>query len=124
LTPPTPDQQDAALAALTGTVTESRPDTELARNLMRLRLVAEAKAKGIPWTAIGKALGGISGKEAKRVMKHLAARTQRDHLVAELATGKGSRAVESAPEGPSRSPVTCATAGPSPRSPSRASENP
>jgi hypothetical protein len=119
MTPPTPDQQDAALAALTGTVTESRPETELARNLMRLRLVADAKARNVPWTAIGKALGGISGKEAKRAMKHLAAQTQRDLLVAELATGKASRAVESAPEGPSRSPVTCATAGPSPRSGAR-----
>ena len=80
MSPPTPEQVDASLAALTGTVTEQKPDTELARNMLRLRLVMDAKASGVPWTAVGQALGGISGKAAKREMKHLAARTQRQLL--------------------------------------------
>lgn len=80
MSPPAPDQQDAALAALTGTVTEQRPDTDLARNMLRLRLVMEAKHKGVPWAAIGQALGGISAKAAKREMKALARETQRELL--------------------------------------------
>jgi len=75
LTPPTPEQQDAALAALTGTITERKPATDLDRALLRLKLVAEAKDKGIPWTVIGRALD-CSGKEAHRRMKRLAAETQ------------------------------------------------
>ena len=39
----------------------------------------DAKNAGVPWTAIGAAMG-VSGKEAKREMKHLAARTQRELL--------------------------------------------
>ena len=86
MSPPTAEQTDAALAALTGTVTEQHPDTDLARNMLRLRLVMEAKHKGVPWVAIGQALGGISAKAAKREMKHLAARTQRELLA---SRGKG-----------------------------------
>lgn len=83
MSPPTAEQQDTALAALTGTVTEQRPDTELDRNMLRLRLVMEAKRKGVPWTAIGQALGGISGKAAKREMKTLARATQRQLLASQ-----------------------------------------
>lgn len=84
--PPTAEQTDAALAALTGTTTEQRPDTELARNMLRLRLVMEAKHKGVPWAVIGQALGGISAKAAKREMKALARETQRELLA---SRGKG-----------------------------------
>ena len=77
MTPPTPEQEDSALAALTGTITERKPVTDLDRTLLRLRLVAEAKDRGISWTVIGRALG-CSGKEAHRRMKQLAAQAQRD----------------------------------------------
>ena len=43
--------------------------------MLRLRLVADAKDRGVPWTVIGRALG-CSGKEAHRRMKRLAAQTQ------------------------------------------------
>lgn len=81
MTPPTPEQQDAALAALTGTVSEQKPGTDLDRNLLRLRLVMEAKARNVPWTVIGAAMG-MSGKEAKATMKALARVTQRQVLLA------------------------------------------
>lgn len=99
VTPPTPEQQDQALAALTGTITETKPGTDLERNLLRLRLIGEAKTRGVSWTVIGAALG-VSGKEAKRTVKHLAAQTQRDLLVSrnpglaatvERETGIGAR---------------------------------
>ena len=81
LTPPTPEEQDAALAALTGTVSESKPESDLDRNLLRLRLVMEAQRRGVPWTAIGAAMG-MSGKMAKAHMKALARVTQREVLLA------------------------------------------
>ena len=77
MSPPSPEQQDAALAALTGCVTEAKPETALDASLMRLRMIAEAKSAGIPWTAIGRVYG-VSGKEAKRQAKALARETQRD----------------------------------------------
>ena len=96
MSPPTPEQEDSALAALTGTITERKPVTDLDRDMMRLRMVAEAKGQGIPWTAIGAALG-CSGTEAHRKMKRLAAQTQRTMLlekaqqdgIAHGKTGKG-----------------------------------
>ena len=81
MSPTTPDQQDAALAALTGTLNERKPDSDLDRNLLRLELVRRATANGVPWSAIGRALG-CSGKEAKRQMKQLARHTQRQVLLA------------------------------------------
>ena len=80
MTPQTPEQVDASLAALTGTVTEAKPDSEFTRNLLRLKMVRDAKMAGVSWTAIGQALGGISGKAAKAEMKHLARVTQRQLL--------------------------------------------
>ena len=81
MTPPTPEEQDAALASLTGTVNEAKPETDLDRNLLRLRLVMEATGRGVPWSRIGAAMG-CSGKEAKRQMKQLARHTQRQVLLA------------------------------------------
>ena len=78
--PPTPEEQDTALAALTGTAGERKPVTELDRNMLRLRLARDAKMAGVPWAAIGRALGGISGKAAKAEMKRLARVTQRQLL--------------------------------------------
>lgn len=77
MSPVSPEQQDAALAALTGCVTETKPQTALDASLMRLRMIADAKAAGVPWTAIGRVYG-VSGKEAKRQAKALARETQRD----------------------------------------------
>ena len=96
MTPPTPEQEDSALAALTGTITERTPDTALARNMLRLKLVATARDSGVPWAAIGAALG-LSGQEAKAAMKRLARTTQRDMLAEQSRqdgiTGKGPRHV-------------------------------
>jgi hypothetical protein len=70
-------------------VTERKPETDLDRNLLRLRLVAEAKNRGIPWTVIGNTLG-VSGKEAKRQVKALARETQRDLVaIRKLAPASG-----------------------------------
>jgi hypothetical protein len=81
MSPPSPERQDADLAALTGCVTQARPETALDASLMRLRMIADAKAAGIPWTAIGRVYG-VSGKEAKRQAKTLAREAQRELVTA------------------------------------------
>jgi hypothetical protein len=91
MSPPTPEQEDAALAALSGTVTETRPAAGLQRNMLRLRLVMDAQRNGASWQMIGQALGGISGKAAKRQMKLLAARTQRQLLASKGPRPSGNR---------------------------------
>lgn len=80
MSPPDAFTIDTALASLTGTLTERKPETALDANLLRLRLVAEAKDRGIPWAVIGASLG-VSGKQAKKDMKALARETQRLLLV-------------------------------------------
>ena len=81
MTPPAPEQVDRALAALTGTLGEKKPETDLERNLLRLRLIAEAKDRGISWAVIGRTMG-LSGKICKAQTKQLAAHTQRQVLLA------------------------------------------
>lgn len=81
MTPPSSGQVDAALAALTGTVNEQIPGGDLDRNLLRLRLVAEAQQRGVTWRTIGAAMG-LSGKAAKAQIKQLARHTQRQVLLA------------------------------------------
>ena len=78
MTPPAAEQQDQALASLTG-ADAAAASSGFERDMLRLRLAAEAKRAGIPWSVIGAALG-MSGKEAKRHMKQLARATQRELL--------------------------------------------
>jgi hypothetical protein len=107
MSPPTPEQTDSALAALSGTITERKPVTDLDRAMLRLRLVAEAKDRGISWTVIGNALG-CSGKEAHRRMKALAAQTQRQLM----ATRNREGGMTPPPRGQARTPRKGATPKP------------
>ena len=81
MTPPGPEAVDAALAALTGTLSETKPGNDLERALLRLRLVMEAQQRGVPWSAIGRIMG-LSGKACKAHMKRLARDTQRQLFLA------------------------------------------
>lgn len=65
---PSPTEQDQALARLAGTA----PAPGLDSDLLRLRLISDARQAGIPWAMIGMSLGGMSGKAAKANAKRLA----------------------------------------------------
>lgn len=52
------------------------------RALLYLRLVAEAKERGISWNQLARTLGAADGKTAKREAKRLARDTQRRLLAA------------------------------------------
>ena len=98
MSPPTPEQQDSALAALTGTITERRPASQLERDMLRVKLIAQAKEQGVPWPVIGSALG-VDGKRARKDFHALARRTQRIMLLEKARqdgiTGKGQKPVTS-----------------------------
>ena len=82
MTPPTAQEQDSSLADLIGAVADGNPVTPLGAGMLRLRLVKQAKDRGLSWAVIG-ALYGVSGKEMKRDMRALDRRVQR-----ELMTGR------------------------------------
>ena len=84
MTTKTPTEVDAGLAALTGTVTEQRPSTDLDRAMLHLRLIMEAQRRGVSWAAIG-GVFGCSGKQAKARTKQLARQTQRALLLSRAA---------------------------------------
>jgi hypothetical protein len=91
MSPPSPEEQDAALASLAGSTTERKPGTDLDRDLLRIRLVAEAREMGRSWAAIG-ACFGMPGQECKSHVKRLAARVNRELILA----GRGSTPEENA----------------------------
>jgi hypothetical protein len=67
---PTPAGETAALALLDADGSDGSP-ADLEPALMRLKLISDAREKGIPWSAIGGTLG-MTGKEAKASAKRLA----------------------------------------------------
>jgi hypothetical protein len=82
MTPPSEADQIAGLAALAGTT----PSPRLDRDLVMVRLIAEAKARGVSWAQIGSVLCGTpNGKLAKRYAKNLAKSAQQKLLVTGIA---------------------------------------
>lgn len=78
MTAPDAANEDAALAAAAGG--EPPLDPALAPAMRRLQVIAQAKASGLSWAAIG-SVYGAGPKEMKRAAKRLAALTQRDYLL-------------------------------------------
>ena len=77
MTPPTAEEQDSSLADLIGAVADGNPVTALDRDMLRLKLVTQAKDRGLTWTQIG-TLYGATGKEMKRDVHALDRRVQRE----------------------------------------------
>ena len=63
---------------------EALPDPRLQRDIRRLQLITQAKARGATWNTIGATLG-IPGWQAKRDARKLAARIHRELIAAEQA---------------------------------------
>jgi hypothetical protein len=72
VSPPTPAEQDQALASLSGSEIPANLDADIAR----LSLIARARSIGMPWASIGSALG-MDAKTAKATAKRLARDTRR-----------------------------------------------
>jgi hypothetical protein len=57
------------------------PGTSIKRDLLMLKLIAEAQARGVSWANIGRVLvGRPDGKLAKKAARRLARDTQRELL--------------------------------------------
>jgi hypothetical protein len=81
----TPSEQDGSLAALIGAIADGHPATPLDKNLLRLKLVHQAKNLGLTWAQIG-SVYGLTGREMKRDTHALDRRVQR-----ELMAGRRER---------------------------------
>lgn len=77
MTPPTAQEQDSSLAAMIGTVADGKPATALDKAMLRLKLVKQAKDRGLSWAQIG-SLYGVTGREMKRDVHALDRRVQRE----------------------------------------------
>jgi len=77
MTPPAAQEQDDSLAAMIGGVADGRPATDLDKAVLRLRMVKEAKDRGLSWAAIG-SVYGLPGREMKRDVHRLDERVQRE----------------------------------------------
>jgi hypothetical protein len=75
VTPPTEAEQDFSLAAMIGTVAEGQQATSLDKAVLRLQLVRQAQDRGLSWAQIG-SVYGLSGREMKREVHHLARRVR------------------------------------------------
>ena len=76
MSPPTAEEQDAALAAMIGAVADGQPVTALDKAMIRLKVITQAKER-LSWAAIG-SVYGLSGKEMKREAHNLRVRVQRE----------------------------------------------
>jgi hypothetical protein len=65
-------EEDQALAGIEGAPVPE----DLNRDMLRLRLIAEARGRNVPWAVIGASLG-MDGKQAKAMTKRLARDTRR-----------------------------------------------
>jgi len=74
---PAPEEQDGSLAALIGAIADGQPATPLDKDLLRLKLVHQAKDRGLSWAQIG-TLYGLTGKAMKRDIHALGRRVQRE----------------------------------------------
>ena len=59
----------------------------LARALLQLRMIAEAKSRGASWAQIAATLGAPDGKAAKALAHKLARTAQRAVITRDLAAG-------------------------------------
>ncbi len=78
MTTPAAEEQDSPLAAVLAAIADGQPVTSLQVAAARLEQTGALRAQGATWAAIGKALGGISGRQAKRDTHKLAARVKRE----------------------------------------------
>lgn len=61
----------------------------LTHALLQLRMIGEAKARGLSWAQVASALGAGSGKEAKVMAHKLARVAQRAVIARDMAAGGG-----------------------------------
>ena len=79
----TAQEQDSPLAAMITAVAEGKPLTALQQAHMRVLTVDEAVRRGVTWAAIAALFGYPSVKEARKVIRDLRGRVQRELMLAE-----------------------------------------
>ena len=96
---PTPEQEDEALASLSGTSVPSG----VSRDILRLDLIGQARENGVTWAAIGASLG-MNAKAAKASAKRLARDTRRGMVAPAAAVPREYPDLDYIPIAPARQP--------------------
>ena len=83
---PAPPERDSSLAALISAVAEGKPLTALEKKQLRLKMVNEARQRGLTWADIGMVYGA-SGREMKRQARKLEEHVRREQMLARNRDG-------------------------------------
>ena len=67
---------------MVSTLADGNTPTTLGHDTLRLQLIDQALERGIPWAVIGRALGGVTGPEAKKDARKLRTRVRQAALTA------------------------------------------
>ncbi len=81
----TPPEQDSPLAAMASAVADGYLPSDLEKAILTLELIDKARshpAMPASWAVIGRVLGGISGREAKRRAHKLREQVKRAQALA------------------------------------------
>ena len=81
----TPPEEVSPLAAMVGTLADGYLPSDLEKAILTLELIDKARshpAQPASWAVIGRVLGGMSGREAKRHVHKLRERVKRASLLA------------------------------------------
>ena len=84
MTPPTEEERLASLGELAGNPGASLPDAALDRALLTLKLITEAKQRGISWAILAHSQGYPNGPACKASVKRLARWVQAELLKKEI----------------------------------------
>ncbi len=81
----TPAEQDSSLAAKISTLADGYLPSDLEKAILTLELIDKARSHPVrpaSWAVIGRVLGGISGREAKRHARKLEEQVKRARAAA------------------------------------------
>lgn len=81
----TQPEEDSSFAAVVQAIADGHDPGDLGRDILRLRLITEARGRGATWAAVGAALG-MSGQQAKREA-HRLDRTVKEELLKRALAG-------------------------------------
>lgn len=80
-------EEDSFFAAVVQAIADGHDPGDLGRDILRLRLITEARGRGATWAVVGAALG-MSGQQAKKEARRLE-RTVKEGLLKRELAGEG-----------------------------------
>jgi hypothetical protein len=83
----TPAAEDPELTAMVEALADGKPAGDLERAILRLKLITEARARGLSWNKLAVALRCSSGKQLRKETARLAEHVSRQLRLAQNRNG-------------------------------------